>query len=588
MPFEKYGTLWDDATHPVELEMGCIIRGGRWKTKAGKECGIGLAEHYIALQKLLMPWKDWHRWNLLLQRQFVENKITAVMGPASSGKSREMGDYALTDWFVYPDCTTVLVSSTTMPALERRIWGEIKKQFHAIKELYPWLPGNWMESKKCVVLDAKTERGRDFRNGIQAVACLKGSTDGTFVGLGNYIGTKNKRVRLIGDELQFMPKGYIDIINNLDKTPEDFKFIGGGNPKGYDDALSRIAEPLDGWTTMDRTEKTKQWKTRYPNGTCVQLVGTDSPNYDVAENVPPPYPYLIKRRDIESDLKYYGRNSLQFAMMDLGMMPMSGVANRIITRQMCVDNHAMESAIFNGKVTKLFALDAAYGSVGGDRCVGGEWWFGEGLDGKEIIALIGSPILVPVSWKKVSEPEDQIALYVKDECLQRGVPPEHVYFDSTGRGSLGTSFGRNWSVAVNPVEFGGKPTKRPVSQVDRRPSDQAYGKMVTELWYSSRLVIEGGQMRGLNEEMVEDGQTREYMMIDSHKIDVESKVKTKERMGRSPDLWDMLVIAIEGARRLGFQIANLNPAGDTQTIGWTVHREKFQKLNARKRLSYAT
>jgi hypothetical protein len=38
-------------------------------------------------------------------------------------------------------------------------------------------------------------------------------------------------------------------------------------------------------------------------------------------------------------------------------------------------------------------------------------------------------------------------------------------------------------------------------------------------------------------------------------VDVEPKEKTKQRMGRSPDLWDSFVVALEVARRRGFMIA---------------------------------
>jgi hypothetical protein len=80
--------------------------------------------------------------------------------------------------------------------------------------------------------------------------------------------------------------------------------------------------------------------------------------------------------------------------------------------------------------------------------------------------------------------------------------------------------------------------------------------MVTALWYSSRLVVEGKQMRKLPREVAEEGSMREWGISRTGLIDVEPKEKTKERMGRSPDLWDSLVVAIEIARRHGFEIAS--------------------------------
>ncbi len=105
--------------------------------------------------------------------------------------------------------------------------------------------------------------------------------------------------------------------------------------------------------------------------------------------------------------------------------------------------------------------------------------------------------------------------------------------------------------------------------------------MVTALWLASRLLIESKQMRQLSLEYVEDGSFREWGVTKSGKIDIEPKEKTKIRMGRSPDLWDSLVVAIEVARRNGFQIA----AGKSWTPqkrglpGWmTKMRDKNREL----------
>jgi len=50
---------------------------------------------------------------------------------------------------------------------------------------------------------------------------------------------------------------------------------------------------------------------------------------------------------------------------------------------------------------------------------------------------------------------------------------------------------------------------------------------------------------------------REWKEVAGGRIEVETKDETKERMGKSPDLFDQLVTAIEGARRRGFQITKL-------------------------------
>lgn len=59
--------------------------------------------------------------------------------------------------------------------------------------------------------------------------------------------------------------------------------------------------------------------------------------------------------------------------------------------------------------------------------------------------------------------------------------------------------------------------------------------------------------------MAEEGWKRQwrYTKGSPPRIEVETKAEMKERTGRSPDFYDSLVIAVEGARRLGFQIETL-------------------------------
>lgn len=578
---QKYGAFWPDSATPMEIERACIRKGGKWISR-DTECGAGLFQHYMALEKLLWPWKDWHRWNHLMLEELVNNRGTVFLGPASSAKTHEVSAFILADYFTWPECTTSLVSSTNLKMLELRIWGEIKKLYADAKARFPKLSGHLNDSKQRITTATRSGVAKDFRNGIQGIACNKG---GTYVGLSNYAGIKNTRVRVAGDEMQFMPPSFIEAFNNLSKTPRDFKAIGMGNPKDLMDGLGKMAEPETGWETLDRTEKTKTWNCRMPGTRCVQLVGTDSPNYDLPKNR---FTYLIKPHQIEEDRKYYGPNSLQFAMMDLGMMPLTGASNRVITEAICRANRAMEPAIFDGKVTKILGLDAAYGRVGGDRCVGIELWFGKSVNGEEIVAQNGLPWIIPVSFKVSDTPENQIVKYLRKECTDRGMSPEHIFYDSTGRGTLGTSFGRLWSTAVNPIEFGGNASERPISAVDRRPCNKAYGKFVTELWYQVRMAIESGQVRGMTMDVVEEGSMREYMMIDEKKVDVEPKPVTKLRMGKSPDLFDGWVCAFEGARRLGFVIASKVISVRTGPTIWDIEAKKTREMYHRRRLTYGT
>jgi len=557
--FEKYGARWT-TTNPIAIEQACIRKGGAWVEKSGELCGNGLAFHYKALISLLWPEWKWHRWSHLLIDEFSKNWLTSVLGPASSGKTACGAVFALADYWTFPNNTTWIVSSTTMPALEGRIWGEIKKRIKTARTRYPWLPGHVTDSKHMITTDVIDENDdiRDTRNGILCVAALQGNS---YTGLANYVGRKNERFRQLADELQFMPPAFVDAIANFSKNP-DFKVLGFGNPKDRTDALGKLSEPSDkegGWDNMSYEPKTCTWNTRFADpvrgpGRAVRLDGRDSPNNDWPKGVNP-FPFLITRERIESDEGNYGKDHVNVSMMNYGIMPRNSQERRVITRNMCERNLAFEDLIWDSTVPvkKIGMLDAAYSGVGGDRCPISYLLMGKEMNGGSVLAFGEDPTVIPVT-DRGEEPAVQIAMFIKEYCMKRDIPPHQFFFDGTGRSSLTSALGRIWSPAIVPIEFGGKPSQRPLGKIP--DCSKKYRKMVSELWFATRHLIEGRQLRKLPSSVAEEGYLRAWEVLDNGYEDVESKKDMKVRCSRSPDLYDMFVCGVEGARRMGFRIAS--------------------------------
>src|SRR5262249_13868031 len=146
--------------------------------------------------------------------------------------------------------------------------------------------------------------------------------------------------------------------------------------------------------------------------------------------------------------------------------------------------------------------------------------------------------IVPIKNMAQDSPEDQIALFCKKECERRGIPADNFFFDAGMRTSLVSSMARIWSPNVRPIDFGGPASNRRVSgNIDRLCRDY-YSKFVTELWFSLRLTVESGQFRGMTEDVMLEGCTREWTMVAGNKIEVEPKEVMKGRTSRSPDLFD--------------------------------------------------
>lgn len=567
---EKYGAIWPKKASDLLIEIGCIKNGGSWTSEAGVQCGKGLLFHYRRLQEILWPEKIWHRWNELVLEQFVNHDFIVLAGPKNSAKTREASDFALTMFFVFQPDITVLISTTDMRSLELRIWGEIKKSFRNAKKLHPELPGYMLHGAKAISAEKLEEADdiRDLRNGIIGIpATATGNDDAG--GMGRYIGIKNQYVVQVADELQQMDPPFLNAISNLSGNP-NYKCIGIGNPKDRYDVLGNLSEPhkdLGGWEAYQASETTTVWRTVWPNGVVVNLVGTDSPNFDFPDRSPP-YPFLIKPSSIAVAAERYGRDSWQFTMQSLGVFPVSAQAKRVLTRQFCEQHLALDEPDWDdGKLIHLASLDAAYSSIGGDRCVLIFWSLGRNIAGKQILAQRGNPIIVPASPQKQETVEDQIAAFVRQKCMDQNIPPENFGYDGTGRSSLTSAFARLWSPFVVPIEFGGQASERPVSKEINTLCRDYYVNFCTELWYQFRMAIEAEQIRGLSINVVEEGCLRGWD-FKGKRIKVEPKEETKERMGRSPDLMDSAVCGLEIARRHGFEIGALNVKAQRSSMAW--------------------
>lgn len=572
----KYNTKWYE-TDDAGIEMAAIRAGGTWKNAKKELCGNGLLFHYKALQSLFWPNESHTRWTDLILTEILQNRVTCVVGPGSSWKTHTCAKYALTDYICFPRGTGIIISSTDIKGLERRVWGDIKQLHRDAKELYDWVPGNVVDYLHIIATDNIEEDGsRVMKDGIFCVPCV--SSSGQFVGMGKYVGFKNDRVRFIADESQFMAMSFLEAQSNYIHNP-DYKFIpiGNPNPTNPENPLHFIADPKGGFGSIPDDCKTKVWDCKFMNGRCINLDGRDSPNYDYPSDQPVHWPKLTNRTTLKLIEETYGKESEQYYSQGCGVIKLGVAGRKIITRELCEQFRALDGIVWMGEArVKIGMLDAAYSGIGGDRCVLGWLEFGTCSDGQSRI-LMHEPIIVPVVVRKDLMAEDQIAMFCREQMEIEGVEPKNFFFD--GRGSLATRIAALWSAEVNAVEFGGKPTQRPVHNdmylVDKdglrrlKRSDEHYSKFVSELWWSSRYAIEADQIRGLTLDVILDGTPREWKKVAGDKIEIETKKDMKQRTFKSPDLYDMFVIGIEGARRRGFEIKGLSKSSEKQSgPGW--------------------
>ena len=595
--------MYPDDYPDLAIEFDAIVKGGRWRNPAGQKCGLGLFEHFLRARSLIWPERYRHEWTDLLYRNFVQNDITIMMGAASTQKTSHASEYALIRYWTSPFNTLVVVSTIDMDKLDTGVFAEIKMLWEAGCARWPWLAGHLLEHRRVILTDDIAEGDvRDFRRGIFGRPCYVG---GRWVGLGKLAGTKQDNIVYLADELQFMAETFMQSWPNLFSNGS-VKIIGSGNPKhDPDDQLGCAAEPKEGWASIGEPSITTTWPTRYTGGVCVNLVGIDSPNFRAAaQGLPEPFPKLIGPRFAARIATDYGADSPEYYTQVKGVMRIDMAVKRVITRMLCREHGAMGKVIWSGKPTvKVMGLDPSYG--GGDACIQIVLEFGEDVSGQEIMRVASmKQIKLNISLQKSIE--DQIADAVWQSCEQEKIQYTNVFYDPYGKGTIGYAFSRRFPQGrcPIPVDSGGRPTSRAVRSglfVDQADSygqiikrlkrcDEHYSKFVSEAWFSVRYVIEAGQMRDLPEDVMMEGCGRKYEPVAGNKIEVEPKDKMKERGLKSPNKFDALAIAVEGARQRGFVIGKLSNATideKPQDDYVTEEAKKWRNAIQSKLLTYA-
>lgn len=594
----KYGKKWAAGTHPVEIERYCIRQGGRWKDDKGNEFGAGLKQHFKNLETLLWPDDYQNRWTDWMLELLLTERICVFGGSKDSGKTRRVSKWALMDYWCYPDDTLFLMTSTTSRGLELRVWGDIKSLWDRAHERYPELEGNPVDSKKGIFTDAVDEFSaiRDMRKGIIGIPTM--TSDRTYDGsaLTEFAGIKQARRRLIGDEMQHISCEYLKVLYSMNSGIFTGAFLGNmiaDNGK----ALDAIAEPMDGWGSMGEIKKTTAWRNKY-NGMTLNLVGTDSPNLD--PETKNRFPGMMTQQAIDFAAALPGgRDSIEWWSQIMGIRKTGVVSDRVMTIELIKNSGGFKDVIWSIAPTlKIYAIDAGYG---GDDCVATYIECGTEVGGIEVMAFKEQKV-IPVAISSATTPEDQIANFAKQDCARLGVPDSNVFIEAGMRATLAVSFGRIMSPAINAINFGGTATPRPVSndlfifdeklqQKRLKTCYEHYSKFVTELAFSVRAVVESGQARTFPMLSAEEFQKRKWEYVYGDRYELETKLEYKERTsGKSPNYSDSTMIAVEGARRLGFVIERLKDPNSVVVPedDWLSKEiDEHRKFRAKTELTYS-
>lgn len=535
---------------PCELELRCL----RLSPKGTPHRAL------FALEAMKLQWGEelvleaggarnyWFEDSLKWLSQF---NFAFLMGSASAGKTHLCAAWVYTMWKSSPWNTTVLVSSTSMEALEARAWGQIKQLFDADK----YRVGTRVDHKNCIVLqEDKGNKNRDYNDAIKAIAIQKGSEGENAIK--DIQGRKNKQVYWLLDEYAHMEPGVREARVNLMSNPH-FQALHCSNKPNegdpmYLDAMPHPDQYPAGWETEGLIER-KTWKTKL--GVCLYYDGEKSPNMQV-EGDPLP---VTSRRFVEQVREAFGEDSAEWWRQVKGFPKVGDIQDKVLTSEVLKNFGACEAVVWMGtNWITLAGLDLGF-REDGDPCVADFGRVGKDISGTMVLAHESDTVQLNPKISSGGDFEDRISHAFLDECRKREC--HHVALDiSSDGGILALRLEKiarqtNWKLEILPISSLGAPDENEKMNINGevKTAVELFDRKVSQLWYGYRLLVQARVIRGSNlqSKAVLQLCQRKVIQDEKKRYQVETKKKMKLRIKRSPDNADSRTYLAYLARKHG-------------------------------------
>lgn len=483
-----------------------------------------------------------HPWAEKMIRAAIKHKYLAVGGSASSGKSHTMAAWGIVQWLSQPRDTLVLMTSTTLREARKRIWG-------SVMSLLSVIDGAPIKIRDSIGNAAYIDENGTLieRAGLSLIAAEKSKTREA---IGKFIGIKQKRVIMIGDELSELSESILQAgLTNLSKNPF-FQMIGMSNPNSRFDAFGVWSEPKKGWESVD-TQTADRWTTKW-NGHYLRLDGERSPNITLGEVK---YPWLPTAEKLAEDRALLGPESRGYMRMVRAVFFDSDETTGIYSEAELTKGGAMGEVDWAEKPTVVAGIDPAF-TNGGDRTIMYTAEVGYARNGQYVCKLGEALHINDDATNKAVPRTYQIVHQIIDHCKRRNISANNVALDSTGAGApFCDVLAGEWSSDFMRVTFGGKGSDKRVSQNSQLTGAELYTNRVSELWFVGKELLRTKQIYGVSSDLAQEMCARNYDMTKGTgtlRVKIESKPEFKARFGRSPDLADAAFLALDCARqRLG-------------------------------------
>jgi hypothetical protein len=505
-----------------------------------------------------------------------------VTGPTSSGKTANAALYAIAMMIVFRESMQIKIVSTSASSSEDRVFGAAIHLFENC--FYGKNPriGDYGKfhilqgsDKRILFMKAgeqvtdtgtsKTRFVKDTLRGIQLVPVQRGA-DGQGA-VKRLMGVKQKHKLLLVDEAGDCDPSIFaeDLFINWAKADGGFsQAVFLWNPTWESRRAVTYLEPERGWLDPDYTVDSPGWKTKR-GGYCTSLVGTDTPNRDwrglrdpkrAADSPPAPFPFLICKTDIEEAARRCpeGVDSPAYARMAVGFLCDEARSNTIFTIRGVQEAGAQDMAHWTGEGSHyLFGIDPNLS--GGDKfciCIGKIGYGYTKKNQRRVFLEIEAFRYVPFIRKEHGSAEAGQVRYVQEMCAEFGITSECIATDCTGSSM---SFVTAAEIAMggrqfHRVHFAAAPSERSGGPGERRTAAEKFTDAKSEICHSVRDFLPF--IRNLNnEECIDQGCQRTFVIKGRDKVCIESKFDFKKRLGGSPDEFDALSILVDIAKTMG-------------------------------------
>jgi hypothetical protein len=508
-----------------------------------------------------------------------------VLGAAALGKTYTLICYCLLDWIRDCEYTEIKVISTTGGHAKSQSFSTLQRLYKAA--IVP-LPGLSMDG--FVGLNPK-----DRHSAITLVAIPQGE-DGRGVLQGFHPVPRNSphpvfgamsRVRALLDEAEEIPSGVWEGVSNLLASawgPEAVKVFCATNPRDVTSKLAQLAEPPNGWTTID-LDRDKEWVSS-ERWQVLRLDGADSENVQKRELV---YGGFLTWEGYQKFALELGGQSPKYLTFGRGMYPLDALQNTLIPYSLL--EAVIGLFIFDGRTVGCSGIDLAF--EGGDRVILFVGKYGKAIG---FHPVNGKPTL----WKQprycvqadqyYEVPKDRtiaLATSLQERMVGLRIHPDWCTCDRTGVGT-GThdALCEQWSGSVRGVMWGSDAGYRKLLADDHDFANEIYDGITCELYARARKFLEFGhvafhpnmQTAALFKEL----SGRRYQPATKGpsgkpRIRLEPKKEFKKRLGWSPDIADAFVMMLHGCALNGPEKASALGSNRVKRFGpgeYVGHREK--------------